>query len=509
MPSLVLDSDNVIRFWNRGAEELYGWSRGEAVGRPVSELLRTRFPVSSDEVGAALQAAGSWEGELAQTRRDGRDIVVASRRALRSDADGRLSTILEINRELTEQRRGEVARARLAAIVESSDDAIIGKTLDGVITSWNAAAERLYGYSRDEVVGRLISLLIPADRPDELPRILARLRRGERIEHYETQRITRDGRRLDISLSISPVRDASGAIVGAATIARDITLRKRAEAERAALLARERTARQEAEAAVRARDEFLSIAAHELRTPLTTLQAPAQLLLRQLGGAGGLDQARVERSLRAFAEQTGKLARLISQLLDVSRIEAGKLTLERRLTDLAELAASTAATVGARTDRALIAVQAPGSVWATVDPLRLEQVLTNLLDNAVRYSPADEPIEVVLRTGVGSWEQAVGDEVAPSSPDPRSSSPSSIEIAVRDRGLGIPPERRSRIFERFYQAHQDTHSSGMGLGLYVSRQIVELHGGEIRAEFPPDGGTRFVIRLPGDGRQLSPVPADG
>jgi signal transduction histidine kinase len=254
----------------------------------------------------------------------------------------------------------------------------------------------------------------------------------------------------------------------------EIGQRRRAEERLRVALAAERAARQETEAALRLRDEFLSIAAHELRTPLAGLLGRAQLTLRQLKRVGHLEPARVVQAMDVIAGQAGKLSHLLNQLLDVSRLEAGKLTLDRQPTDLASLVEQVVAGARGWHDGRAITLSAPASLEARVDPLRLEQALINLLDNAIKYSPDGSPVDVVL-----------------SRPKP-----AVAELSVRDRGLGIPPEKRARIFERFYQAHGNGHLSGLGLGLYISRQVVELHGGEIYADFPPDGGARFAMRLP-------------
>ncbi len=242
-----------------------------------------------------------------------------------------------------------------------------------------------------------------------------------------------------------------------------------------ATLAAELAARQAVEDALRVREEFLSIASHELRTPLTTLSGHAQMALRQLQRDPQLEPERLARSLEMIGKQAGKLARLISQLMDVTRLEAGKpILLERAPTDLGDLVKGVAAAAQVLSDRHTISVSAPHPVEIDIDPLRIEQVLTNLLENAIKYSPDGGQIELALyREG-----------------------PDLVEISVRDHGPGIPVEKRERLFERFYQAHVESNQSGMGLGLYISRQIIELHGGNIRVEFPSDGGTRFVVRLP-------------
>jgi excisionase family DNA binding protein len=254
----------------------------------------------------------------------------------------------------------------------------------------------------------------------------------------------------------------------------EIAGRREAEARLREALAAERVAREMAEEALRLRDEFLSIAAHELRTPLAGLLGHAQLALRRVERDGRLEPERLVPTVTAIIGQAQKLSRLLGQFLDVSRLQTSKLILEPLPTDLVDLVRQVVAGVQMRSDQHPLTLIVPPSLEALVDPLRLEQVLTNLLDNAVKYSPDGGPIEVVLsRLGGGA-----------------------AELSVRDRGVGIPPEKRGQIFERFFQAHGDGYLSGLGLGLYVSRQIVERHNGQLRAEFPPDGGTRFVATLP-------------
>jgi signal transduction histidine kinase len=250
--------------------------------------------------------------------------------------------------------------------------------------------------------------------------------------------------------------------------------RERAEERLREALEAERAAREAAETALRLRDEFLSVASHELRTPLTTLTGQAQLALRRLARDGYLDPERITQSLRMVTRQADRLTRLLDQLLDISRLSTGRLMIERQPLDLAVLVEQVVSVARTGSDRHTIDLSAPPSLEATVDPLRIEQVLTNLLDNAVKFSPEGGRIEVML---------------APADP-------AAAELSVRDHGLGIPPEKRGRIFERFYQAHASGHRSGLGLGLYICRRIVEAHGGDIRAEFPADGGACFTVRLP-------------
>lgn len=213
--------DGIIRFWNRGAETLYGWSRSEAVGQVSHHLLQTQFPVPLSEIHAELLDTGRWQGELIHSTRDGRRLTVASRWVLQRAANGHPATCVELATDLTDHG--------LAAIIASAHDAIYGKDLAGTITSWNPSAERLYGYAPSEAIGQSIELIVPADRVQELAGLMQRLRQGERIEDWQTVRRRRDGELVDVSISISPLSDASGRVVGAATITRDTSERKRAQ----------------------------------------------------------------------------------------------------------------------------------------------------------------------------------------------------------------------------------------------------------------------------------------
>jgi PAS domain S-box-containing protein len=353
-------------------------------------------------------------------------------------------------------RLGSWAPEYLAAIVDSSDDAIIGKTLDGTIISWNKGAERIYGYTADEIIGRQISILIPPDRPDELPSILARLARGERIDHYLTKRKRKDGQVIDVSVTISPVQDESGRIIGASAIARDVTAQEEITKE-----------------ALRIREQFISVAAHELRTPLTTLYARVQLVERRLAREG-FDPAVVLRDVTLVRQAADRLKTLIDRLLDISRIRSGQLQLERGETDVAAMTQSVASML-AETSGRQITLQASDpseSYHVAIDAVRMEEVVVNLIDNALKYSPPDTAIDVEL-----------------------TSAPDTLRIAVRDHGPGIRMAERSRIFEPFHRSSA-SGGAGVGLGLHIAKEIVELHGGTLSVETPADGGSRFVIAMP-------------
>ena len=291
-------------------------------------------------------------------------------------------------RDITERKQAQKAEAHLAAIVESSDDAIISKDLNSIITSWNRGAERLFGYTAQEAIGQPVTMLMPPERFNEEPGILERIRRGESIEHYETVRCHKDGTSLEISLTVSPIRDANGRIVGASKIARDITERKHAEVEREQLLASERQALERAEFEARMKDEFLAILSHELRTPLNAIFGWANILRTSdnpVEIAEGLEV--IERNARA---QT----KIIEDLLDMSRIISGKVRLDVQRVDLLSVInsaiESVKPTAGAKQIR-LTSVLDPLAGPVSGDPARLQQILWNLLTNALKFTPQEWP----------------------------------------------------------------------------------------------------------------------
>jgi PAS domain S-box-containing protein len=366
-------------------------------------------------------------------------------------------------------------RARLAAIVDSSDDAIVGKTLDGVITSWNRGAERIFGWTAAEAIGQSITLIIPHDRRAEEDEVLARIRRGELVDHFETVRVTRDGRLLDISVTVSPVRDAAGRIVGASKIARDITERRRFEGERDRLLVRERRAREEAEAANRTKDHLLAIVSHELRTPLNSILGWTRLLQ-----SGDLDEAARSHALDVIARSASTQTRLVEDLLDLSRVVTGQMRLEFEACDLVTL-------VDGALDAVRPAAGAKGITLVTdlardIGPIagapdRLRQVVWNLAMNAIKFTPPGGRVEVVVARAADR----------------------SVRIVVADTGVGIGPDVLPHVFEQFRQ--EDSSSTrahgGLGLGLALVKHLVEIHGGEVHAESPGKGkGATFTVTLP-------------
>ena len=348
----------------------------------------------------------------------------------------------------------------LAAIVESSDDAIVSKTLQGVITSWNAGAERLFGYTAQEAIGRPITMVIPEDRQDEERIILSRLRRGERIEHFETVRKAKDGHLIDISLTISPIRNDNGEIVGASKVARDIGEQKRVRREL-----------QEADAR---KNEFLALLAHELRNPLGPIRHAVKILRARTPSADELQWA-----TSIIDRQTEHMTRLVEDLLDVSRITRGTIELRRERVDIGAILNAAVEASGTLIERARhqLKVTPPAEpLYVEGDVTRLTQIVANLLDNAAKYTDPGGRIWLSA--------QREGDKAV---------------IKVRDSGIGIPSELMPRIFEMFTQAGLSIERAqgGLGVGLSLVDRLVTLHGGTVSAASAGAGkGSEFTIRLP-------------
>jgi PAS domain S-box-containing protein len=358
--------------------------------------------------------------------------------------------------------------------VQSSDDAIISKTLEGVILTWNHGAERMFGYTAKEVVGHSIYILLPPDRINEEPLILDAIKRGESIDHLETVRVGKDRRAIDTLLTISPIKDQDGKITGASTIAHDITERKRAEKELQELLHSEQEARADAQAANRVKDEFLAVVSHELRTPLNSIMGWAQLMRR-----GQLDADNTKRAVNSIVHNAEAQAKIIDDLLDTARIMSGKLRLNRKLVNINEVINAAVEAFRADAEKKSIdlflGLDSKG-ISIEGDGRRLEQAIGNLLSNAIKFTPEAGRIEVQL-------SQLEDD----------------ARIVVKDNGKGISPRFLPYVFDRFKQADASEKriEGGLGLGLSIARQLVQRHGGTIKAESDGLGrGSTFTIRLP-------------
>lgn len=393
---------------------------------------------------------------------------------------------LQVAEEELHQQTEELARARQIAemeryrykdLFESAPFAYFVTDEYGTIQQLNRAASALLRIEQSNLLGKsLVVYIAPEDRRT-FRRNLNSLAESDHAQEWRVRLQLRDKTLIHAAVSVAIVRDGDDTPTILRWLIHDITEQQEYQEQLRELNAEledrvaERTS--QLKEAVHARDEFLSIAAHELRTPVTSLRGFAQLLLRQLDKAA-LDPNVLRQYLQIMDQQSIKLTKLVSQLLDISRLDSGRLITEPQLADLATLVRGVVENLRKTATNHTITLSAPPSLVTVVDPIRMEQVIINLLDNAVKYSPDGGAIDVSLT----------------------STDDQTLSLTITDQGIGIPPEQRDRIFERFYQAHHGRNMSGVGLGLYISRQIVELHGGQLSAAFPPEGGTRFTVKLP-------------
>jgi PAS domain S-box-containing protein len=476
---IATDAQDRITFMNPLAETLTGWRTAEVRGAPLARA----FHVLDEDSGAPAETpmaetvragTGRLAGHLVLIARDGtRRPLDASVSPIRDDA-GRLFGAVMVFRDATPQQDIEAIRRRLTAIIQSSDDAIVTKSLAGIITSWNPGAERIFGYLAHEVLGRPITILFPPDRLSEEAEFLRRLARGQHVDHFQTVRVRKDGRQVHISVTLSPIKDEAGNVVGISKIARDVT-------DQVASSQRERAARQEAEEANRIKDEFLTTLSHELRTPLSAVYGWARMLRR-----GPLNPDSLERGLEVIERNCRAQIEMLTDLLDLSRMRRGSERLSLRPVDLADVvrAATEVVQPAAAAKEVALDLQMT-SARVNGDPDRLQQVFWNLLSNAVKFTPKGGRVAV----RIGREE-------------------SDVSVVVQDTGVGISAEALPSVFEAFRQVDSSftRRYGGLGLGLAIVRQLVELHGGTVRAESKGIGqGATFTVTLPGESAAPSPA----
>ena len=610
---IATDVAGNVTYLNAVAEGVTGWSESDAIGQPlaavfpiVNEVTRERVPNPAERALREGIVVG-LANHTVLIRRDGTECPIDDSAAPIKDERGVVSGCVLIFRDVTAQRQLErekhdqlLTARRLASIVESSEVAIIGKRLDGTIDSWNVAAERLFGYTAAEAVGRHISLVIPPERLAEEDNILETLKEGQRIEHFETERVRSDGRRVTVSLAVSPIKDANGDVIGASKMVRDVTGEREGEAERNRLVAliesstdfigicdldgtpifinraglelvgldsldaarrvsvwdfffpedqerirdelfpavlqrghaeievrfrhfKTREARWMAykvltltdetgkplavgtvsqdithrrvlendlrmlaaqlSAADKRKDEFLATLAHELRGPLAPLANVLELW--KLTG----DRKQLQLARETMERQLGQLVRLVDDLLDLSRVNHDRLELRKSRVELATVIEHAIEAcrpiIDKREQRLSVALpKQPCAVWA--DPARLAQVFANLLNNSSKYTDTGGQISV----------SAEHEENA-------------LVVRVRDTGIGIPADKLDSVFDMFSQVGSalDRSQGGLGIGLTLVKQLVDMHGGSVEARSAGLGqGSEFVVRLPLGGVS---VPAPG
>ena len=462
----VVDPAGIVVSVNPFGAEQLGYTVDEIIGDSVLKVFyEPDRETAKEKVALCLEQPGrSMSWELRKVRKDGTMLWVreTARAALRAKGP----IVLVACEDITERKRSEEASLRLVAIVESSSDAIIGKNLDGIVTSWNKGAERIFGYSAEEIIGKPITMVIPPERLDEESRITERLRHGERIESFETVRRRKDGQDIYVFLNISPIKDATGTIIGVSKIARDITESKRSE---------EALRKAQAELAhvtrVTTLGELTASIAHEVNQPLSGIVLNGNACLRWLGGVSpNLDEAReaAQRIVRDGNRASDVITRIRALARKTSE-EKARLNMNDVIQEVAALAQGELQKNGV-----VLRMELAGDLPQVLgDRVQLQQVILNLVMNGIEAmaSVADRPRELLIRSC-----QHESDKVL---------------VAVQDAGMGIDRENVEQIFNAFYT----TKSQGMGMGLAISRSIVENHGGQLWVE-PNDGpGATFQFTL--------------
>ncbi|ALA59092.1 PAS domain-containing sensor histidine kinase [Nitrospira moscoviensis] len=479
------DREGRITLYNQAAAALWGrepevgedrWCGSWKIHRPDG----TPLPLEECPMAIGLREGRAVRGEeVIVERPDGtRRHVIPNLEPIR-DAAGTITGAVNMLMDITENRQAEQALANLAAIVTSSDDAIVGMDLHGVITSWNRAAEGLYGYTAEEMIGQPVSRLIPPDRHDEGPHILGRLVRGEKIEHYDTVRRRKDGVDLHISLTVSPVVDPQGRIIGASKIARDITAQKRGEQtllERdAALTAANQAMVKQAIALAEANNELESFSysvSHDLRAPLRTIDAFSRIIEEDNGPRLDAEGQRCLTIVRKAAAQAGEL---IDDLLELSRLS--RQSMQLRSIDMTALARDAADDLQRLNESRTIDLRMADLPPCRGDQRLLKLVWTNLLGNAFKYTRYAK----AARVEVGWLPDDVQADAA--------------VYYVKDNGVGFDMKYAHKLFGVFQRLHRKEDFDGTGVGLAIVQRIVHRHGGRVWGEGKVDGGATFYFSL--------------
>jgi PAS domain S-box-containing protein len=455
---IAKDLNGIVTDWNATAERMFGYTAEEMVGRSILTIVPPELQHEEPIILSKIRAGERLEHyETSRLHKSGRRVDVSLTLSPMRDARGRVFGASKIARDITDRIRSDNARMMLAAIVESSEDAIISKTLDGIITTWNASAERLFGYKPEEIIGQSVLRLIPRELHYEEPHIIAKLRSGERIEHFETRRMRKNGEIIDISLTVSPIRDQKGRVVGASKIVRDISDRKAAEA---AIIEKEKLA---------AAGRLAATLAHEVNNPLESITNLAYLLAHHQP---------LDEESRRYADL---LLKEVQRAGEITRqtLSYHKATRERSQVDISEILEHISRWKRKKLDAKGIRLKLefvdPPQVSGY--PGELRQVFDNLIENAMDATPSGGTIRVRARG------QRLG-------------SSQGLRVSVCDSGEGIPRSALFKIFDPFFTTKPKT---GSGLGLWVTREIVQKHGGTIRARSSRTGqrhGSVFTITLP-------------
>jgi len=473
------DLNGIVTSWNKSAERIFGYTEKEMIGQPILKILPPERHAEEELTLSKLRRGERIDHfQTVRVAKDGRLVNISATISPIRNREGVIVGASKVARDITDQIRLDEAQARLAAIVESSDDAIVSKDLNGIVKSWNVGAEAIFGYPAEEMIGQPIHKLLPDDRQGEENLILDRLKKGYRIDHYETVRRRKDGRLIDVAVTVSPVRDASGKVIGASKVARDITERKRNEealqktqeslralTEQLEHRVRERTA--ELETANKEMEGFTYSISHDLRAPLRSIVSASMVTIEDFG-KNLPPEAREHLERQAAAAQ--RMAILIDELLQLSRVSRSKLM--RQDIDLTRMSEEIGKELLAANGENPIefAIQPQMRIFA--DPRLMRLLIQNLMENARKFSPNGGTVSV------GATE--MDDEMV---------------YHVKDHGIGFDMKYVEKTFLPFERLVRDDEFPGTGIGLANAKRIVERHSGSIWAESSLGKGATFFFKV--------------
>src|SRR5688572_1347904 len=455
--------DGVITAWNGGARQMYGYAADEVIGKPVLFLLP---PEMQDEVPRLLGKvkAGEWiaDHDSVRLRKDGSKIDVAISISPIKTEDGAIIGASIVEREITVRKKAEEVLRQIKLIVEDSHDAIIGKTLDGVVTSWNGGATKMFGYAAGEVIGKPMASLFPPELKDELPRLLEKVKQGEIIADYDSIWLRKDGSRADVEFSISPVHDEAGKIMGASLVGRDITERKKSERHIKELN--------------ETRNKFIAIISHQLRTPLTAVNWNLETLLN--GDFGKMDEM-PRKFLQVTHHASIEITHRIHNLLTAMDIEEGRVRYETGEVNLNSICAGVVSEALKRCElKNLSCAYTPtASDLPTIDGdgEKIRKAAAVLMENAIGYTKDDGKVSATLTLKGGA-----------------------ARFEVIDSGIGIPKAEQHLVFTRFFRASNASamQPDAFGLGLFIARSFIDQHQGKIGFESEEGKGSTFWFEIP-------------
>ncbi|MES2061865.1 MAG: PAS domain S-box protein [Bacteroidota bacterium] len=441
--------------WSKECREIYGLAPGVKVDFDlfVKQLHPADKPYVLELIQQAMDPNGDGKYDMScriLRHDDGSERWVRSQGKVRFNLLGQVEFFIGTILDVTENRLAAERSARLGAIIDSSEDAIISKTTEGIVTSWNSSAERTFGYTAEEMIGQPILKLLPPERLEEEPMILARLRNGERVEHFETVRVTKFNKKINVSLTISPIKDTQGNIIGLSKIARDITEKKQEELRK---------------------NDFIAMVSHELKTPLTSIRTYIQVLLARTKND---EDAFKTNALTRADVQAKKMTSMIQDFLSLARLEEGKIRITKEAFELHDLIEEIASDAQFLTSSHEVRLVDCKDIRINADRDKIGQVLINLLSNAIKYSPKGGTITI------GCTKKD-----------------NDVKIYVSDEGIGISPLDQKRLFEKFYRVKDEKIKtiSGFGIGLYLVAEILRYHHAEIKVESTEGVGSTFYFMM--------------